>query len=297
MRHDRKPLTGRLPDPEPSFANANVRANSNASEQGSPDLATVESITALRAYAAALNIRYRHHSATDVLRGALTDPMAGSIAMVSSFGAESVALLHLVAMVDKHTPVLFIDTQLLFAETLVYQADMAERLGLKNLRILRASNAALAADDPYGALRLSDPDACCALRKTVPLDTALQGFDGWITGRKRYQSGSRAALDFFEVDDTTGRIKVNPLAHWAAEDVRVYMDENRLPRHPLVAQGYPSIGCAPCTSKVAPGEDPRAGRWRDAPKEECGIHFVQGRAVKRPAHGSANRSIKQGERV
>ncbi|SMX36372.1 phosphoadenylyl-sulfate reductase [Maliponia aquimaris] len=229
---------------------------------------------------AALNARYRHHSATSVLEGALRDPEVGSLAMVSSFGAESVALLHLVAMVDRRTPVLFIDTQMLFAETLTYQQEVAERLRLENLRIIRATDEAVARRDPYGALRMSDPDACCALRKSEPLETALAGFDGWITGRKRYQSGTRAALEFFELEDGSGRIKLNPLAHWMAEDVRAYMEENRLPRHPLVAQGYPSIGCAPCTSRVAPGEDPRAGRWRGQDKEECGIHFVNGRAVR-----------------
>ena len=183
-------------------------------------------------------------------------------------------------MVDRSTPVLFIDTRLLFAETLVYQAEMAERLGLRDVRILRTDERTLRQRDPYGALRFSDPDACCALRKTVPLEAALKGFDGWITGRKRYQSGSRAGLDFFELEEATGRIKVNPMAHWAPEDIGAYMDENRLPRHPLVARGYPSIGCAPCTSKVAPGEDPRAGRWRGQDKDECGIHFIDGKAAR-----------------
>lgn len=228
----------------------------------------------------ALNERYRHHGATAVLEGALRDPEAGSIAMVSSFGAESVALLHLVAMVDRNTPVLFIDTQLLFPETLVYQSEIGERLGLKDLRIIKAEDSVVAARDPMGALRFSDTDACCALRKTEPLNAALDGFDGWITGRKRYQSGSRAEMEFFEVEQSTGRIKVNPLAHWQPDDVRAYMEENRLPKHPLVAQGYPSIGCAPCTSKVAPGEDPRSGRWRGQSKEECGIHIVDGRIVR-----------------
>ncbi|SIS71023.1 phosphoadenosine phosphosulfate reductase [Roseivivax lentus] len=231
---------------------------------------------------AALNARYRHHGATAVLRGALRDPEAGQIAMVSSFGAESVALLHLVAMVDRNVPVLFIDTRLLFTETLVYQQEVAERLGLRDLRIVQTDAETLQARDPYGALRHSDPDACCALRKVEPLEAALGGFDGWITGRKRYQTRDRAAMEFFELDAATGRIKVNPLAHWAPGDVAAYMDENRLPRHPLVARGFPSIGCAPCTSRVAPGEDPRAGRWRDKPKEECGIHFENGRAVRRP---------------
>ncbi|MGR3272054.1 phosphoadenylyl-sulfate reductase [Thalassococcus profundi] len=251
-----------------------------AHEDAQPGGPRAPDLTALRARVAALNARYRNHGATAVLRGALRDPEAGRIAMVSSFGAESVALLHLVAMVDNRTPVLFIDTRMLFAETLVYQAEVAERLGLRDVRILQAPQDLLAEKDPYGALKFSDPDACCTLRKTVPLERALQGFDGWITGRKRYQSGTRASLDFFELEEATGRIKVNPMAHWAPEDVRAYMEENRLPRHPLVAQGFPSIGCAPCTSKVAPGEDPRAGRWRGQDKNECGIHFLDGQAAR-----------------
>ncbi|MHA6343911.1 phosphoadenylyl-sulfate reductase [Roseivivax sp. CAU 1761] len=241
---------------------------------------TAAELADLRGRVAALNARYRHHGATAVLEGALRDPEAGRIAMVSSFGAESVALLHLVAMVDNTTPVLFIDTRLLFAETLVYQEDVAERLGLKDVRVIRASEAELQARDPYGALRFSDPDSCCDLRKTLPLEQALDGFDGWITGRKRFQTSARAAMEFFELEEATGRIKVNPLAHWAPDDVAAYMDENRLPRHPLIREGYPSIGCWPCTSKVAPGEDPRAGRWRGRDKDECGIHFVNGRAAR-----------------
>ena len=225
---------------------------------------------------AALNARYRHHSATEVMRAALTE--AGHIALVSSFGAESAVLLHMAAVIDRAVPVLFIDTELLFTETLVYQAELAERLHLSNVQVIRAAD--IAREDPDNSLHKRDPDACCALRKTRPLQQALAGFDGWITGRKRFQSGRRAALDFFEVEEDTGRIKINPLAHWAPEDVQTYMEENRLPRHPLVAQGYPSIGCAPCTSPVKPGEDPRAGRWRGRDKDECGIHFVNGKLVR-----------------
>ena len=239
--------------------------------------------TALAEKVQVLNARYRHHSATAVMEGALKD--AGEIALVSSFGAESVVLLHMAAIIDPATPVLFVDTELLFTETLIYQQEVSERLGLRNVQIIRADD--IAEKDPYGALRFSDTDACCHLRKTVPLQKALAGFEGWITGRKRFQAGSRAALEFFEVEETadgpTGRLKVNPLAHWAPEDVRAYMEENRLPRHPLVAQGYPSIGCAPCTSKVKEGEDPRAGRWRDQNKEECGIHIVDGQISRKGA--------------
>ncbi|MBJ6373521.1 phosphoadenylyl-sulfate reductase [Sedimentitalea arenosa] len=239
------------------------------------DKAPVES-AALRSRVDALNARFRHHSATSVLQGALQG--SERIALVSSFGAESVVLLHMAAVIDRATPILFIDTEMLFTETLVYQTELAERLDLRNLRIIRSQE--IITRDPDGTLHRSDPDACCALRKTEPLNHALGDFDGWITGRKRFQSGSRAALQFFEIEDGTGRIKINPLAHWAPEDVQAYMDENRLPRHPLVARGYPSIGCAPCTSQVAPGEDARAGRWRNQDKDECGIHFVNGRMVR-----------------
>ena len=227
-----------------------------------------------------LNAELRHHGATDVIRRALTE--VEDLTLVSSFGAESVALLHLAAMVSRDIPVLFIDTEMLFAETLVYQQEVAERLGLRRLTTLRSSE--IADHDPDGTLHLRDTDACCALRKTRPLQQALRGHGGWITGRKRFQSGTRAALEFFEVetpeDGAAPRIKVNPLAYWATSDVADYITENRLPRHPLVAQGYPSIGCAPCTSPVAPGEDPRAGRWRDQNKDECGIHFVNGKMVR-----------------
>ncbi len=228
--------------------------------------------------AATMNMHFRHHGAISVFETALRD--IGRVALVSSFGAESVVLLHMAAIVDRSLPVLFIDTQMLFAETLVYQQELTERLGLRDVRTIRAADSAKAARDADGTLHQRDTDACCALRKTEPLENALAGFDGWITGRKRFQSGTRAALEFFEPEEGSNRVKINPLAHWAPEDVRAYMDENRLPRHPLVAQGYPSIGCAPCTSPVAPGEDPRAGRWRGQDKDECGIHFVNGKMVR-----------------
>ncbi|GGE47671.1 phosphoadenylyl-sulfate reductase [Actibacterium pelagium] len=228
-----------------------------------------------------LNQRYKHHAAKDVLSRALTDPQVGRIAMVSSFGAESVVLLHLLSLFDKTAPVLFIDTQMLFQETLDYQVSVSEKLGLTNVKVVRASQAEVSQGDPDGTLHKASTDACCDLRKVQPMENALKDYDAWITGRKRFQSGTRAALDFFENEGDT-RIKVNPLAHWTPDDVQDYIINNRLPRHPLVAQGYPSIGCAPCTSKVKPGEDPRAGRWRNEEKEECGIHFINGKMVRGP---------------
>ncbi|KFE35011.1 phosphoadenylyl-sulfate reductase [Thioclava atlantica] len=228
---------------------------------------------------AGLNARYRHHAATAVMERALRDPEVGEVALVSSFGAESVVLLHMVSVIAPGTPVLFIDTRMLFPETLAYQREVARALGLTNVQLIRAADAEIARKDPDGHLHQNDADACCALRKAAPLEHALEGYDAWITGRKRFQGGERAVLDFFEVE-TAGRMKINPLAHWDKNDLQEYITENRLPRHPLVARGYPSIGCAPCTSPVKPGEDERAGRWRGAAKSECGIHFIGGKPVR-----------------
>ncbi len=235
---------------------------------------------------ATLNARYRHHGATAVLEHALRDADLGRVALVSSFGAESVVLLHLVSVIAPETPVLFIDTRMLFPETLEYQREVAEKLDLRDIRTIRAAHPRLAMDDPDNTLHQFNTDACCALRKVEPLERALSGFDGWITGRKRYQGSTRTAVEFFEAEGDI-RIKVNPLAHWGREDLADYMVNNRLPRHPLVAKGYPSIGCAPCTSPVAAGEDPRAGRWRNSEKTECGIHFIDGKAVRIPKESAA----------
>ena len=234
----------------------------------------------------ALNARYRHHAATTVLEHALRDDDLGRVALVSSYGAESVVLLHLVSVIAPQTPVLFVDTRMLFAETLEYQRQLADSLPLCDVRTIRAAQPKLAFDDPDNTLHQFNTDACCALRKVEPLERALAQFDGWITGRKRYQASTRAAVEFFEAEGDT-RIKVNPLAHWGREDLEDYIANNALPRHPLVAKGYPSIGCAPCTSPVAPGEDPRSGRWRGQNKVECGIHFINGRATRNPKETAA----------
>jgi phosphoadenosine phosphosulfate reductase len=226
----------------------------------------------------ALNARYRHHSATAVLEHSLKDADLGRVALVSSFGAESVVLLHLVSVIAPETPVLFIDTRMLFTETLEYQRQVADQLHLCDVRTIRAAQPRVVFEDPDNTLHQFNTDSCCNVRKVEPLERALAGFDGWITGRKRYQGSTREAVEFFEAEGDL-RIKVNPLAHWGREDLEDYMVNNRLPRHPLVAKGYPSIGCAPCTSPVKEGEDPRAGRWRNTQKTECGIHFINGRAV------------------
>ncbi len=219
----------------------------------------------------ALNAQFSRHSAHDVLAHALADPQIGRTALVSSFGAESVVLLHMVSVIDRTTPVLFLDTEMLFPETLDYQRNLAERLDL-NVQSIRPDREEVFLKDPNNRMYAHNPDACCALRKSAPLDAALEQFDAWVTGRKRFQGGQRADVALFETDDAA-RITINPLAHWTPDGFAEYMINNRLPRHPLVAKGYPSIGCAPCTTRVAKDEDPRAGRWRGQPKTECGIHL------------------------
>ena len=226
--------------------------------------------------AALLNARFAYAGAVEVMKAAFDE--IGKVAMVSSFGADSVVLLRLVAQVDRHAPVLFVDTEMLFDETLKYQTQVADLLGLTNVQVIKAKDAEL--HDPAGTLHKTDPNACCSLRKTAPLQRTLTSYDGWITGRKRHQSGTRARLSMFEAEDNTPRIKVNPLALWSAQDTQRFMIATQLPRHPLVAKDYPSIGCAPCTTPVKEGEDPRAGRWRETEKEECGIHFVDGKMVR-----------------
>lgn len=229
-----------------------------------------------------LNARYRHHSATAVLEHALGDPQVGPVTLVSSFGAESVALLHMLSVIDRTVPVLFLDTEMLFAETLAYQQQVADMLGLSDVRVIRPERTRLFARDIDGMLHRSDPDACCALRKTEPLQNALAPFDAWITGRKRFQGANRAGLNFFE-NEAGRRIKANPLVHWQPRDVQEYITNNRLPRHPLVAEGFASLGCLPCTSRIATGENPRAGRWRGRNKQECGIHLMDEKFASQPA--------------
>ena len=210
-----------------------------------------------------------------LLRGVLEDsPLAGRIALVSSFGAESAVLLDMVASVDRATPVIFLDTGKLFAETHAHRAALVELLQLRDVRVVSPEQAALARRDPHSDLWQHDPDACCHLRKTAALEAALVEFGAWITGRKRFQGGVRWQLPTIEPEWSRGRIKINPLAFWSPADVERYRVLRNLPKHPLADRGFRSIGCAPCTRPVAPHEPPRAGRWWGLDKSECGIHLM-----------------------
>ncbi|MBK1696937.1 phosphoadenylyl-sulfate reductase [Rhodovibrio salinarum] len=206
----------------------------------------------------------------ELLALAITRHFPGTITAVSSFGAEAALLLDMISRIDPATPVIFLETGKHFPETLRYRDRLIAKLGLTGVRNEQPDEADRKQTDPDGHLWSVNPDRCCALRKVRPLERALTGFDAWITGRKRFQTATREGLPRVELVD--GRVKVNPLADWTQNDVDAAFNARGLPRHPLVDQGYPSIGCLPCTRRVAEGENARAGRWSGMEKTECGIH-------------------------
>jgi phosphoadenosine phosphosulfate reductase len=221
--------------------------------------------------AALLNARYGGLSPQEIIRISIEREFAGDIAAVSSFGADSAVLLHMLAEVDPSVPVIFLDTGKHFEETLDYRDALAVDFALRDIRVIHPDPAALARIDPDGKLHLTDTDACCDVRKVEPMARAVAPFRAWFTGRKRFQSATRTALSAFEA--VGPRIRINPLAAWGTSDLAAYMREKALRENPLVAYGYLSIGCFPCTQPVAAGADARSGRWAGQAKTECGIHL------------------------
>lgn len=215
----------------------------------------------------------RTASPAEVIATALKTVGRENLALVSSFGTESAALLKVMADVDPAIPVIFLDTGWLFEETLAYRDTLIETLGLTDVRSIKPDEAALAKQDPDRELWFSDPDACCRIRKVEPLARALKPFSAWINGRKRFQGGARADIPVVEEDGA--RLKFNPFANVSREEIEAIYATAKLPPHPLVASGYLSVGCMPCSSRAASGEDARAGRWRDRAKTECGIHTMK----------------------
>jgi phosphoadenosine phosphosulfate reductase len=222
--------------------------------------------------AQALAARHGERQGAELLRPMIEAEFSGSIALVSSFGSEAAVLLHMVAGIDPATPVIFLDSGKLFGETLKYRDRLVRDLGIEDIRSIEPDPAEVGAHDPRGDLWATNSDLCCFYRKVEPLRRALQGFDAWITGRKGYHGGERAGLSPIEAVD--GRVKLNPLAGWRKSDIDFYFEAHDLPPHPLEADGFLSIGCLPCTERVAPGEDLRSGRWKGSPKSECGIHLT-----------------------
>lgn len=223
---------------------------------------------------AELQARFDATPTQEMLRVLLKEILPGQVSIVSSFGTESAVLLHMVAQVDPATPVIFVDTLKLFGETLRYRDQLAKLFGLTDVRVIEPDPLQLSIRDSKGLLWQRSRDACCELRKVEPLNRALKGVSAWISGRKAFQADSRKSLKTFEWSE--GRLKINPLAGWSKEDLNAYFERFDLPRHPLEADGYLSIGCMPCTTPVQPGEDARAGRWRGIDKTECGIHMPAG---------------------
>ena len=219
---------------------------------------------------APLNARYREMEAEAILEDALRTEWAGRIAMLSSFGAEAAVGLHMIAKIAPDTPVIFLDTGRLFAQTEQYQRELAERLGLTHIRVLGPDADEAAAEDADNRLWTRDPDACCALRKVRPLDRVIGEYDALITGRKRFHGGERLTLPV--VERINGRIRVNPLASWTGDQVQAYFERYDLPRHPLTGMGYASIGCWTCTAPAHNEDSVRSGRWLGRNKTECGIH-------------------------
>jgi phosphoadenosine phosphosulfate reductase len=215
----------------------------------------------------------RTASPAEVIETALKTVGRERLALVSSFGTESAALLKVMADVDPGIPVVFLDTGWLFEETLAYRDTLIATLGLRDVRSIKPLEQTLSREDPDRELWFSDPDACCRIRKVEPLARALKPFAAWINGRKRFQGGTRAEIPV--VEDDGARLKFNPFANVSREEIEAIYRLAKLPQHPLVASGYLSVGCMPCSSRTAPDEDARAGRWRGRPKTECGIHTTK----------------------
>ena len=220
--------------------------------------------------AAELNESLRAASPPEIISAALRVVGRDKLAVVSSFGTESAALLKVVADVDPAIPVVFLDTGWLFEETLAYRDTLIAALELSDVRSIKPLDVTLAQDDPDRDLWFSNPDACCFIRKVEPLARALAPFAAWINGRKRFQGTTRAEIPIVELDGA--RLKFNALANVSPEEIALIFAQSGLPPHPLVASRFMSVGCVPCTSRTAPGEDSRAGRWRGQAKTECGIH-------------------------
>jgi phosphoadenosine phosphosulfate reductase len=215
----------------------------------------------------------RDASPAHVIETALKTVGREQLALVSSFGTESAALLKVMADVDPAIPVIFLDTGWLFEETLAYRDTLIATLGLRDVRSIKPLEEALSRQDPDRELWFSDPDACCRIRKVEPLARALKPFSAWINGRKRFQGGARAEIPV--VEDDGAKLKFNPFANVSREEIEAIYKLGKLPPHPLIASGYLSVGCMPCSSRTASDENARAGRWRGRAKTECGIHTMK----------------------
>ena len=221
-----------------------------------------------------LSAAFESQQPQDVLKDAIKR-YAPKIVLACSFGAEDVVLVDMVHRIDPAVPLFYLDTDFLFPETYATRDRIIQQYGLKPAQVIQVKS--LLTPDQQAAqhgaaLWSTEPDRCCQLRKVEPLTRVLKGYDAWITGIRRDQAPTRANAGLIEWDSKFQLVKVNPLARWTWSDVWTYIKVYEVPYNPLHDQNYPSIGCTHCTAAVAPGEDPRAGRWKTFTKTECGLH-------------------------
>ena len=213
---------------------------------------------------------YSKLEAPDLLKIMINKIFKNKIVLTSSFGAESIVILDLVSKINKNLPIIFLDTEKLFSETFNYLSKVKSFLKLKNIKVQKPLLKDLKLHDPKGSLHKSDPNLCCKIRKVIPLQKAIEPYDAWINGRKRFHGLDRA--DIKKIEKLNSVIKINPLADWDFKKISSYINKHKLPEHPLSKKGYKSIGCFPCTSKVSEHDSHRSGRWKGLKKDECGIH-------------------------
>jgi len=218
-----------------------------------------------------LQEKYEDLDAKELLEVMILEEFESKIAVASSFGSESVIMLDLVAQIAPATPVIFLDTEKLFIETIAHREEVVKKLGLTNVRVMRPRASDLRLHDSNRDLWAHNPNLCCHILCVLPLERALDSFYAWVTGRKVYHGGERSKLKAIEATD--GKVKINPLLKWSYKRIEAAFEKRGLPRHPLVAQGYTSIGCLPCTRRVSANDSVRAGRWYGSQKTECGIHL------------------------
>ncbi|CAG1012651.1 phosphoadenosine phosphosulfate reductase [Anaerolineae bacterium] len=221
-----------------------------------------------------LNAEFEKAAPQDILKWAATR-FGERLALVTSFQPTGIVTLHMLSEIAPHTPVLTLDTGLLFPETYTLINELEQRLNLNLIRLRPAQTVEQQAEAHGPELWARNPDQCCNLRKVIPLDQSLKGYDAWITGLRRDQSEGRSSVQVVAWDQKHQNLKLCPFATWTEEMIWLYLNAHELPYNHLHDQGYPSIGCYPCTQPAAPGADKRAGRWVNSAKTECGIHLPQ----------------------
>jgi phosphoadenosine phosphosulfate reductase len=218
---------------------------------------------------------FEGRTAEEVLAWAV-ERFAGRIVLTCSWQRQSSVVVDMLHRMGAEVRVVELDTGLLFPETYATRERLIERYGLDVELVAPRRTVEEQAQDEGPELWAREPDRCCGLRKVEPLERALEGMDAWITGIRRAQSASRAGARKVELDIRRGVVKIQPLVDWSDEDVQGYLYAHDVPYNPLHDEGYPSIGCVPCTRPVQQGEDPRAGRWAAFGKTECGLHLPSG---------------------